>query len=390
MRVILWAHAALILSACIYSFFNVLMAQAFGHKTASPVLFAVIRQAAALPVLYCGAIIFEGPLRLPKKVPEIVRFLGIGVILGAMQLCFTIGIALTDANTAALFQCVEPITASIVGAVSGMEPLTIPRIIGAVLAGAGVTIIVLVPGTRPSVSDESDGKDERVIGYILLYAHGLGVSCYLLLQKVFVRGYQVVGEGTEASGLNDERIDEPLLSPTAIKDDNADTSLNSISSPPVGAEGFEPDLGKPYGPITVTAHAGVPSLFLLLIAAVIDTGMKLESPTPLSQAAVSQLGSNALAIGAVAYAVLFASVLGYSLRAWANRFVDATTLVFYNASQTPLTAIIAAALTSVWPSPPYSWEQGVGTILVVIGVLMSTQDRLPTWLCSSWATTTKK
>ena len=74
----------------------------------------------------------------------------------------------------------------------------------------------------------------------------------------------------------------------------------------------------------------------------------------------------------MAYAVLLASVVGYSLRAWANRHVDAGTLVLYNAAQPPLTALLLLVASPADVS--YGWRELGGSALVMAAVAISALD----------------
>ena len=62
-----------------------------------------------------------------------------------------------------------------------------------------------------------------------------------------------------------------------------------------------------------------------------------------------------------------------SLRAWANRHVDAATLVLYNAVQPPLTALIALALAP--GSSTYGAREGGATALVVLAVAVAAREK---------------
>ena len=74
----------------------------------------------------------------------------------------------------------------------------------------------------------------------------------------------------------------------------------------------------------------------------------------------------------MAYAVLLASVVGYSLRAWANRHVDAGTLVLYNAAQPPLTALLLLVASPADVS--YGWRELGGSGPVMAAVAISALD----------------
>lgn len=338
-RAFVLSHAALLVAAAIYSGFNILAANTLGGGV-SPIGFSVLRELCAFPLMYCWAAWRERPLSPPLPMHR-GRFALLGIFLGAFQLCFAAGIALTDATTAAFWQCLEPTTAAILGALLRQERLTAAKLGAAILAGAGVVVLTLT-SSAPGRSDRSNSSQaaspgvqaddaapsahsDRWLGSLLLFGQGVGIACYCLLQK------NLVAPGGSAS-------------PSSY--------------------------GQGYGPVTVTAHAYLVSLLVMLLAAAVDTAWQLESPPPLSSASLHRLvgGRALLAIG---YAVVLSSCIGYSLRAWANRWLDASTLVLYNAVQPPLTAVLGWMLQPERTS--WGWGEAAGTAMVMAAVALSTK-----------------
>ena len=329
------SHLALLAAATIYSGFNVLIACALAGTVVSPIGFSVIREACALPLLYIWAATQERPFRMPLPAHR-CRFAALGVLLACFQLCFAIGVSLTDSQTAALFQCLEPSTAALLGAAMRLEKLTVGRVASALLAGGGVLLMQLAPASRVSCGggggaagvgvdparDPSGSSWERTVGSLFLFGQGVGIAAYCLLQKGLVR-------------------------PQAG-----------------GAAGC----GAPaYGPVTITAHAYGVSLLTMLAAAAVDTALRLERVPPLSAASLRHL-MGPLPLAAVAYAVVLSSCVGYSLRAWANRRLDASTLVLYNAVQPPVTALVA--LVAI-PGTRYGPVEAAGSAMVMAAVWVS-------------------
>ena len=187
------AHAALLVCAVIYSGWNIIAARCLA--VVSPITFSVVRESASIVVLYAWAAWAEGPLRLPPP-GDRWRFALLGFVLAAFQLCFAVGVALAGAQTAAIFQCIEPSTAAVIGALVGAEPPTWAKAVSALLAGGGVLLMQLGRGTGAAHADSAAGQgvapggDEasRVVGSVLLFLQGVGISCYCLLQKSLVRG----------------------------------------------------------------------------------------------------------------------------------------------------------------------------------------------------------
>lgn len=333
------SHAALFAAATIYSGFNLLAAQALNHGV-SPVGFSVVREAFAFPLMYIWAAVQERPLRCPPRLHRL-QFLILGVTLAAFQLCFAVGVAMTDATTAALFQCLEPSTAALLGALLRREQLTAAKCFAAVLAGSGVVLMILTAQTSQTsdgnqtssnngTTDRRTTPPSRPLGSLFLFLQGVGIACYCLLQKSLVQP----GDAGE-------------------------------TTPSVA-----------YGPVTVTAHAYCASLGVMLLAAAVDSAAGLEAVPPLSASSIQRITAPS-ALVAVAYAVVLSSCVGYSLRAWANKRLDASTLVLYNAVQPPLTALLA---TMVLPGKRYGVGEAGGTVMVMAAVLLSVKgDAVLAW-----------
>ena len=304
------AHAALLCAALIYSGYNVLLARALAQL--SPVAFSLCRELAAIPLTYAWAAHLEGGVRLPATKHERARLVALGLVLGVYQLCFATGVALTSATTAGIFQAVEPTTAAIMGAALGLEPMTRARAAAALLAGAGVLLLEASGGVRPNL-----------LGCALLFCQGVGIAAYCLLQRTLVRG--------------DDASDEPT---------------------------------NPWGPITVTAHALPVAAFVLACAAVVDTLLGVEKPFGAAQ---RRRLSRPDALAALAYATILSSTIGYSLRAYANRFVDSATLVLYNAVQPPMTALLALC----FGLGGFGWREAGATALVGAAVFIGSRETTP-------------
>jgi drug/metabolite transporter (DMT)-like permease len=379
---IVCAHAALLTAALIYSVFNLVAAKAL--STANPLTFSVARESLAICVLYGWAAFAEGPLRLPRSRLDCQLFALLGVLLGAFQLCFAVGISLTDGETAALMQCVEPITAVLLGALIGAERLTADKVVSALLAGGGVALAQL--GSTGSTSSGGGGSGDdgarRALGVVLLFGQGVGISGYCLVQKRLVRPAHRSGDGVPL--LPAPHRLRPLsngATAPAVADDTAGVApeQRAAASSDAASDGDgTSDAGdaaaggrRAFGPVTVTAHAYAGSLLLMLSAAALAPALSpaTQRPPPLSRAALGVLGE-AWPLAGLVYAVVFGSVIGYSLRAFANAHVDASMLVLYNAVQPPATALLGG-LPLIGQHRPYSLGKGLGTVLVMAGVAVS-------------------
>lgn len=306
------AHGLLALAALIYSGYNVVLAKTLRTKV-SATGFSLCREVLAVPLLYCWAAWQERP----SWPGEFVRFLLLGLLLGSFQLCFAVGVGLTDASTAAIFQCVEPSTAAVLGAAIGGEACSRKKVASALLAGAGVAVLQVQLAPASSMHDRPLA---RALGSGLLFCQGIGIALYCLLQKSLVRA--------------------------------------NVS-------------GRSYGPITVTAHAYSVSLAVMAAAAGVSSAARLETPAPYSAAGFRAIlePNNFLVL---AYAALFSSVLGYSMRAEANKILNASTLVLYNALQPPLTALVDKILDP--RTAEYGLSQLCASLLVAAALALAASD----------------
>ena len=117
----------------------------------------------------------------------------------------------------------------------------------------------------------------------------------------------------------------------------------------------------------MTAHALPVAAFVLACAAVLDTLLGVEKPFGAAQ---RRRLSRPDALAALAYATILSSTVGYSLRAYANRFVDSATLVLYNAVQPPLTALLAVCLGM----GGFGWREAGATVLVGAAVFIGSRE----------------
>ena len=372
------AHGALVIAAVIYAGFNVVMARCL-NSGVSPIAFSLVRETFAIVALYTWAAIAERPLRLPARTHR-ARFLLLGVFLAAFQLCFAAGIALTDASTAALFQCVEPTTAALLGALLRLERLTTAKALSALLAGGGILLMELDPSRAHASTNTTNGSEangmQRVIGCTLLFGQGIGIACFCLLQRQLLR---LTAPPTSSSG--EQRLLDGASPSSSVGDDGCESAAASNGNSGGGAPITTTTTTTPppspsppcYGPITVTAHAYLSSLAVMVLAAAVSTIGRLESPPPLSAAGMGRIFTSELSLVGVAYAVLLGSCAGYALRAWANRTVEASVLVLYNAVQPPLTALLELLLDH---SRGYTLREAGGTALVMLAVVIAGSPRV--------------
>lgn len=369
-----WAHAALLTGALVFSGYNLVISRCLSSNEISPLAFSLARELVSIVVMYGAASLLERPLRWPSGSHQLFRFGVLGCLLAAFQLCFTVGIALTDAMTAAVFQCIQPTTAALLSTLTCSERLLPSKVAAALFAGAGVALIELNPATRAapdashdsgigSGSEASPAYFTRTAGCVLLFLQGVGIASYCLVQKTLVCEPSAAHTPPNLHAeLYEHDSDAPFLAADAAAPSRR-MHLPNSQRPPVREGG--------YAALTATAHAYCASTGVLVLAAVIDTALHFESPPPLSRAQLAAFVSTPLPSIALLYAVFLASLVGYSLGTWANKRLDASTVVLYNAVQPPLTAILG--FVAGVRERQFGAYEASGTTLVMLAVIISTR-----------------
>ena len=160
-------HGALVLVQIIFGIGSVV--GKLGVSKFNPVLFALIREAAAGPLLVVLALILEGWL-IKLWHPTSWRFVVGGICLFANQLCFIVGEKLSTAVIGSAWQPSQAIFTVILTLVLCMEQPTVLKI-GGVLVACGGAVFMVVWGADVSASGVNG-----VAGNILFAVNCLGTS----------------------------------------------------------------------------------------------------------------------------------------------------------------------------------------------------------------------
>eukprot|EP00965_Chrysotila_dentata_P252107 6210489-Pleurochrysis_carterae.AAC.4 len=336
------AHLALLLAALIFCGWNIISAQCLDSGV-DALAFSAARELFATPILWVWAVLAEGPLQFPRRI-DLLSLVALGLLLAGFQLCFAFGIQMTDAQSAALFQCIEPTTAAFLARLLRTERLSALKLISALLAGLGVALIELNHSNsgKHKTAHASDSSLKRLIGCALLFGQGMGIAGYCILQG------------------------QLLKKPFTKKVSNS--SLACDGPQPVGAS--QNTRAAEYGPITLIAYAYFGSFVVTFCAAALLTVWHGERKPPISAASMHAL-LQPLSLMTIAYAVVFTSCFGYTLRAWANMRLDASALVLYNAAQPPLTLLLSLALGL---APSFGFAEAAGTMLVIAAMVLAAQS----------------
>lgn len=226
-----------------------------------------------------------------------------GLMLCCCQLTFLAGITLTSPTTMAIFVCLEPLMAALLGFISGMEDSSrLPRrLLSAVVAGVGVAVIFSGHEGKLNLPmhllPKEDGKNlVHPIGCGLLLVHVVCEIFYYLIQtKLFE-----AGSSTRT----------PLL-------------------------------------VTTCACGCAMPIYLLLVmlnVLVMPVDPRLTSFADMS-ASFSKHPTHGLSpLAGLVYAILFVSIISFLLTAMANKRLEAFEIIMYQAAQLPVTAVMSVLL----------------------------------------------
>ncbi|KAK3734154.1 hypothetical protein QZH41_017124 [Actinostola sp. cb2023] len=169
--------------------YGVIVSKFAVKNKADPLVFSLIRDAGAFPVLLLAAVLSERRLDVPslRELPMFV-ILGFSGMFGN-QLPYILGIYYTNANIASIFQPSIPVWTAVLGIATGIEPFPPlnkahgwAKIIGILLAAAGAVTMVLDKVT----SDNGKLKAGYGFGYLFLVLNTLSMAIYILLQKKLI------------------------------------------------------------------------------------------------------------------------------------------------------------------------------------------------------------
>lgn len=307
-----------------------------------PLLFALVREAAAAPILF--ALLFiarsgagdehavsgmqtsfigscsaaeQHPTAVGAPAPAMVLRLLPGVCIFVDQLCSLVGVSLADPLSAAAWQPSQVVFTILICSCLGMEVLTARRALAAALTVAGALSLVLLADHGKQVG----GANPR-IGQYFFFANCLASSLEVILWRKLL---------------------------THARD--------------------------PMAHIAVMAESYLIAAALMACACVATSFSPalVDFLCPTCSGSVWQLKPQAL--WGVGYSVIFQTVLGYAAQAWALRKADASLASLYATAQPVIAAGLVCALLLCgfnpggvlrWPGP----ELG-GALLIIMGLLVA-------------------
>mmetsp|Transcript_41490 Transcript_41490/g.66710 ORF Transcript_41490/g.66710 Transcript_41490/m.66710 type:complete len:330 (-) Transcript_41490:621-1610(-) len=176
----LLVHGALILAQIIFGSGSVV--GKLGIDKFNPVLFALIRDGAAAPILVTMALVMDG--NMPKKI-HFPRFLVTGLFIFLSQLLFLIGLKLSNAVLGSAWQPSQSIMVTAIAIALRMEKANILKIMGIFVAFGGAMFMVLFDAHYDS------GKSE-IAGNILFFFNCMSTALYVIYAKPLYKHYSPI------------------------------------------------------------------------------------------------------------------------------------------------------------------------------------------------------
>jgi len=297
----------------------------FGISGTNPVLFALIREGLAGPIL-CLCAFWMTKTILPRK-EDLLRLILCGLCIFINQFGYIVGLKLSDPVSAAAWQPSQPIWTVLIVCLIGMEDWSVRKVLGVVLSVAGAVFMVVYG----SSAQGNSGWE----GHIFFFFNCMGTSLYVILSKPLCRS------GTYKA-----------VSITAWS-----YIVASLTMLP-----------------TVLIFNAIPTLTNFICTdkdpAVQQTCVEGKWDVPASM------------IWPLAYWILFNSILAYFLMTWGNQFAPASAVSGYTVLQPftseALCALLIAVAGSSW-ADKYNLEkpglQFLGAIAIVLGLAVLLSER---------------
>lgn len=304
------SHLALLLANSILGIGSVV--SKMGLTGTNPVVFALVRELVAAPLLYVMSRMVERDLepsiknfalnqqqpsrRTPLRMQDIFLFLLAGFMLFGTNLGYIVGVKILGATSAAIWQSSLPIFTMIMAALFGYEKLSWLKVMGVLFAFSGCAFITLYD-TAKSTGASSDSQ--------------LAGNLVFLFQVVACAGFFVA--------------EKPLL--------------------------------KRFSPLVTLAYSYAIASTLMLIV-----GVTVNSTRPLLDIVCPDCHGDGWSVPvagalAIAYWVFLGSICGYYLITWGNQMVDASMVGIYFTVQ-PVAAVLAA-MTVIFCAPDYASQIGL-------------------------------
>ena len=310
------ANMALALANVIFGLGNIV--SKVGIAAINPVLFALVREGIAGPLLCVLAHFVEGGVR-PRR-EHLRRFALCGSGLFLCNFFYILGIKLGGATSAAVWQPAQPVFITAFAVLLKYEASSALKFGGIFVASLGCLFVSLAPSLLFGRSVGAGGSN-LLLGNLMFFLQVLGCSAFYLAEK-------------------------PLLA----------------CYPPITVVGWSYIFASLLMTVTVTAINLSPAALDWVCSACDGDGWHVD----------------ATALWAIAYWIFFGSIGGYLLNTWGNKHVDASLLGAYTVVQPVATVVCAQLVIAATAAPHYGLEAlgygDFGAIAIFAGLFLVVYD----------------
>jgi drug/metabolite transporter (DMT)-like permease len=177
-----FVHACLAAIYALAGFSTVIIK--LGVSGINPVLFALLRDTIAGPLLVIIAYIFDGELLRPRDWPP---FVAPGFFLFIAQFLFVVGSKIASPVTAAAWQPATPIFTAIFATALGMERVTPLKTFGILISVAGALFMVFF---RRKNNNTKAVHDNEALGNILMLMEVTTLSVFVISSRALLKRFK--------------------------------------------------------------------------------------------------------------------------------------------------------------------------------------------------------
>lgn len=282
-----------------------------GLPAANPVLFALIRELIAGPVLVALAIYFEGIPEIERK--HVLSYSLCGVSLFINQFCNIVGVKLSNAILSSAWQPAQPIFVIIMALALGWEKATPAKLAGILISFGGALFLTFF-------HQDLSGSRNLLFGNLMFFLNDIGAALYVIFSKSLLRSQQ---------------------------------------------------------PMTVTGLSYIIASGMMLIAALVVNCTPVFLHFVCSDCNGYAWAVPSETIWALAYWIVFNSIISYLLITWANKYADASKVMAYSALQPASAMILSFLIVKLgWYSLALPGWNALGLIGILAGIALIIYDTI--------------
>lgn len=317
--IVLFSHIAVFSANVLFGLGNVF--GKMGLSGTNPIVFALVREATAGPLLLLVAYLLER--RKSFESISITRdmfpFFISGLCLYGSNLTYILGLKFSNSTTASVWQPAQPLFITCMAIYLKLEKATLLKFMGIAVAAAGCLFVSL----WDSESGDNNAKNE-LLGNLLFFLQGLSCAGFWVGQKPLLKRFPAI----TVVGISDI-IACGLMSITALLINNVSQLLDFVCEDCTDSTGWV---------------------------------------------------VNQSSWWAIAYWIFAGSILAYLLQSWGNMNIDASVLGIYTVIQ-PIVSVIASTIIIALSSVPH-WDlkglsvADVGAVAIIAGLALVIYDNM--------------